>query len=264
MSYDLKRMTTRRRKTRLGAINPTKHHEEQLRRILNGVIEHYIEGGVALAEAYLADMALMLPASVQSALLDLRYSVRLPEAEAIEKLKAWAADVSLWHGRKWQARVMAAVNIDVTPLTRAETIAPALNEAISDSARLIRDISEDMADRVERAALEAFESGEGKAGLAKRLREVYGYSRRRADLIAQDQLGKLTGNLDRLRQTEAGIDAYQWLTVGDGRVRPTHAARNGEEFKWSDPPMGGHPGTEIRCRCRARAVIPGMNRWGEG
>ncbi|MBK8199224.1 MAG: minor capsid protein [Acidobacteria bacterium] len=257
-------MVSRRRKTRLGAINPTKQHEDLLRSLINQVIRHYEAGRPDLIDAYLSAARLGRPAPIQTVINELRNDVRLPRSEAIGRLAEWAESVGRWHGRKWQARVMAAVNIDVTPLTRSETIGPALREAISESTRLIRDIGDQTADRLERAALEAFENGEGKAGLAKRLRDEFGYARRRANLIAEDQLGKLTGKLDELRQSEAGIDSYQWLTVGDGRVRPTHAARNGDEFRWSDPPIGGHPGTEIRCRCRARAVIPGMNRWGEG
>lgn len=263
MPYDLKQMVRRRRKTKLAAISPTKHHEQFLRSLINQVVRHYEDGRPDLIDAYLSASRLGMPAEVQTVINALRNDARLPQSRAIERLSEWGDSVGRWHGRKWQARVMAAVNIDVTPLTRSETIGPALREAIAESTRLVRDITDETANRLERAALEAFESGEGRAGLAKRLREEFGYARRRADLIAEDQLGKLTGKLDELRQTEAGLDSYQWLTVGDGRVRPVHAARNTAEFRWSDPPMGGHPGTEIRCRCRARAVIPGMNRYGE-
>ncbi len=261
MAYNLSQLARRRRKATLGAINPTARHEAELRRLMLTVIKLYEDGETDLIDATLAAAQTGMPTEIQAVINQMRADARLPVEEAVEKIKAWASNVSGWHSRRWQARVVAATGIDVTPLTRSETIGPALREAISESTRLVRDISDDAATRLEKAALEAFESGKGRAGLAKELREVFGYSRRRADLIAQDQLGKLTGKLDELRQTEAGIDSYQWLTVGDGRVRPTHAARNGEEFRWSDPPMGGPPGTEIRCRCRARAVIPGMNRW---
>jgi SPP1 gp7 family putative phage head morphogenesis protein len=42
---------------------------------------------------------------------------------------------------------------------------------------------------------------------------------------------------------------YTWRTVGDDRVRDTHAALNGQVFSWADPPAHGHPGTEPNCRC---------------
>ena len=42
---------------------------------------------------------------------------------------------------------------------------------------------------------------------------------------------------------------YVWRTAGDGRVRGSHAARNGQIFAWADPPEHGHPGQEPNCRC---------------
>lgn len=49
---------------------------------------------------------------------------------------------------------------------------------------------------------------------------------------------------------------YVWSTVGDHKVRDSHAARDGEVFSWSDPPEGGHPGEDYGCRCTAEEYIP--------
>jgi hypothetical protein len=46
---------------------------------------------------------------------------------------------------------------------------------------------------------------------------------------------------------------YVWRTVGDDRVRHSHAARHGQVFAWSDAPLGGHPGKEPGCRCWAES-----------
>jgi len=46
---------------------------------------------------------------------------------------------------------------------------------------------------------------------------------------------------------------YTWRTVGDDRVRPEHAARDGKIFDWSNPPDGGHPGEAENCRCWAES-----------
>ena len=37
---------------------------------------------------------------------------------------------------------------------------------------------------------------------------------------------------------------YIWHTVGDDKVRPEHAARDGTIFSWTNPPEGGHPGED--------------------
>jgi SPP1 gp7 family putative phage head morphogenesis protein len=90
--------------------------------------------------------------------------------------------------------------------------------------------------------------------------------RNRADLIAVDQVGKLNGQLTENRQQDIGVDSYFWRNVGDERVRGNpaglyssakydHWDREGEEFKWSNPPQDGHPGQPIRCRCSAEANL---------
>ncbi|MHA1597825.1 MAG: phage minor head protein [Alphaproteobacteria bacterium] len=48
-----------------------------------------------------------------------------------------------------------------------------------------------------------------------------------------------------------GQGSYIWRTVGDGKVRSSHAERDGKTFSWDDPPEGGHPGKAYNCRCRA-------------
>ena len=74
---------------------------------------------------------------------------------------------------------------------------------------------------------------------------------KRAALIACDQVGKLNSQLTQLEQMNQGVDSYIWQTMGDSRVRPAHAARQGKRFAWDDPPSDGHPGWAIRCRCSA-------------
>ena len=44
---------------------------------------------------------------------------------------------------------------------------------------------------------------------------------------------------------------YVWRTQEDDRVRHSHAERHGQIFARTDPPRGGHPGTEPGCRCWA-------------
>lgn len=44
---------------------------------------------------------------------------------------------------------------------------------------------------------------------------------------------------------------YIWRTAGDGKVRPSHAANDGQVFAWDRPPPTGNPGEDYGCRCRA-------------
>ena len=47
---------------------------------------------------------------------------------------------------------------------------------------------------------------------------------------------------------------YIWRTRNDGKVRSSHADREGQVFAWDDPPVGGHPGEDYNCRCRAEPL----------
>lgn len=53
---------------------------------------------------------------------------------------------------------------------------------------------------------------------------------------------------------------YIWRTVGDDKVRETHAERDGCIFSWDDAPEGGHPGEDYNCRCTAEPFKPEMHR----
>ncbi len=76
-----------------------------------------------------------------------------------------------------------------------------------------------------------------------------------AALIARDQVSKLNGQLNRARQTAAGITSFVWETQDDSRVRPEHRALDGRRFTWADGAGGVYPGQPVQCRCWARPVV---------
>lgn len=54
--------------------------------------------------------------------------------------------------------------------------------------------------------------------------------------------------LDKERQQSIGLTHYVWRTVGDDRVRDSHAALDGRTFAWGE---GLEPGQDFGCRCTA-------------
>jgi len=56
---------------------------------------------------------------------------------------------------------------------------------------------------------------------------------------------------------------YIWRTRKDGKVRPSHAANDGEIVAWDNPPATGHPGEDYGCRCRAVAYEPDVSEFME-
>lgn len=75
------------------------------------------------------------------------------------------------------------------------------------------------------------------------------------EVLARQGTAQLATKITRERAREAGHDAFEWSTAGDSRVRPTHAALDGQIFEWAHPPSVGLPGDEPGCRCQALPVV---------
>lgn len=48
------------------------------------------------------------------------------------------------------------------------------------------------------------------------------------------------------------FNAFEWVTMGDNKVRPAHRALSGKVFKLDNPPSEGMPGEPYNCRCVAK------------
>lgn len=129
----------------------------------------------------------------------------------------------------------------------------------------IKNIAPEARERIAGYLEEVGERGMRVETLRKRLQEVEGMSYRRARLVARDSVLTANAQLTKARHKAAGIEEYEWLTMGAGmNVRDHHAALNGKRFRYDDPPMGGgtgpndrgNPGDGIGCRCQAIPVIP--------
>lgn len=126
----------------------------------------------------------------------------------------------------------------------------------SQNVALIKSIDDQIMDKV-RFSMSQRIKEQTIAGLAKDIKDIAKVSENRAVLIATDQVGKLNSQLTQYRQMNAGIEQYMWLSQHDNRVRPKHRApyRDGNIYRWDDPPPDGHPGWPIRCRCVAAPVF---------
>lgn len=134
-------------------------------------------------------------------------------------------------------------------------IAPILENYLQKNVDLIKSVEQTYFQQIKNVALEGFQSGLQVKDITERLRQRGIVSTNRLELIARDQVQKLNGQLTKERQTRAGVSKYIWRTSLDERVRPEHAAREGEQFAWDNPPSDGHPGEPINCRCYAEPVF---------
>ena len=127
---------------------------------------------------------------------------------------------------------------------------------VAQNAALIKSIPEQHMARVESIIRSGVMAGESPKSLAAKIQEAGGVTKRRATLIARDQIGKANAELTQYRQMDLVIKDYTWITSHDERVRSSHRVRDGVQFSWDKPPEDGHPGMPIQCRCHASPIFP--------
>lgn len=120
---------------------------------------------------------------------------------------------------------------------------------------LITSLSEKTFSEIEGKVYSGLSSGTRWENIADDIEERFNVSESRANLIARDQINKINGQLNGLRQQELGVSKYVWRTSLDERVRETHVELEGTEHAWNEPPSEGHPGEAIQCRCSAEPVL---------
>lgn len=121
---------------------------------------------------------------------------------------------------------------------------------------LITSIPEAAFSQVESIVNQAIQRGLRAEDIEDDIEARFDVSESRAKLIARDQVNKLNSQLTQLRQTDLGIEKYIWRTSLDERVRDSHAAKEGNVYRWDDPPNDtGHPGEDFQCRCTAEPVL---------
>lgn len=158
------------------------------------------------------------------------------------------------HQKAQLARQMrAAVGVD--PILKEPGLASRMDAFAQQNASLIKSIQRGYHGEIEKLSMQALTSGRGTEDLAGEITDRFGVGERHARLIARDQVGKLTGQLNASRQRELGISKFTWTTAGDERVRDEHVELDGKVFDYDDPPDEGLPGEPICCRCTAEPVF---------
>lgn len=160
-----------------------------------------------------------------------------------------------WHRRRF-AQAFAPTGVNIGALLDRADVKTTLDAVIGENVALIRSLDDQMRNGISGATFRALQNRTTGRDLAREIRGIAGAGQRRAELIASDQLQKLTGLLDEQRQRQAGIDKFEWAHSGKANPREIHKARDGKVYAWTDPvAKTDPPGRAIRCGCRARAVL---------
>lgn len=162
------------------------------------------------------------------------------------------------HSEKFVAIVKSKIGVDLKGAVRNSDLEGYLEEAARRNANLIKNLADQTLRRIQERVTQATLNGESHAILRSRLAKEFGLSDSRARLIARDQIGKLTSDLNRLRQEQAGIEKYAWSGSLDERERELHVSLEGRVYRWGErtgAEEGLPPGQPIQCRCVARPIV---------
>lgn len=171
-------------------------------------------------------------------------------------------------------RIKRTTGIDVFASDRRldEYIKAATNQ----NARLITSIPEQYLGQVANIVEGNMRVGMRPSYIEKALTQQFGVTQRRARLIARDQTSKVTGEMNKQRQVNAGFEYFRWRDSSDSRVRERHHEIATAEtpfgigvYRWTDLPKSDkgepiQPGSDYQCRCVAIPVSEAkVKQWQE-
>lgn len=167
-----------------------------------------------------------------------------------------AQKTSDFNKKQFNKVIKSSIGVDV--ILREPWLRDELKSFAKENASLIGSITDQNRTQIEGIAQRGLRQGKSASFIKREIMEQTGVAERRGELIARDQVSKLNGQLTHLRQKEVGIDKYVWRSSQDERSREEHAAREGQEFSWDQPPSGGHPSEAVNCRCYAEPVVDNL------
>ena len=161
------------------------------------------------------------------------------------------------HAERFAAALAAAIGVFIRQQLLREDVRAILQIRSLEFRRLAQALLAEVRTRIAAAAIARASVNIPGGGdvFEAAIRDAIAAARKRARRVARIEITRLNSQLNEYRQRQIGVKKYTWRTILDGRERPAHHVRNAKVFSWDKPPEGGHPGTEINCRCRALAIL---------
>lgn len=191
-------------------------------------------------------------------------------------------NVNKWHDRQWGRLIQKAVGVRL--FSREPWLVDQMKTFTNTNAALITKLANNTKDDINRIIQHGFTLGKRHETIAKEIlsdtkltKGVFNKAKTRAELIGRDQVAKLNGNINRLRQSSLGISKYTWRTSLDERVRASHEIMNNRVCRWDNATIyqpGGsgrwikrpknavwlHPGEDYQCRCYGEPIFEDVEK----
>lgn len=205
--------------------------------------------------------------------------------DIMESLKVWgmakasemlavitlkASQIGDWNTKQFKQSIKTVVGVD--PVSKNQGYQTLIQSWSKENSRLITSIQSNLLDDVAGVTQRGMSAGKSINDISKEIKDRYGVTKSRARTIARTEVGKLNGNLTKVRNQELGIKTYYYVASMDERVRDSHKALNGMLCKWDDDRVYsddngkswkrrsgkmfiGSPGQDINCRCTSRSNV---------
>jgi len=260
-------------------------YQRELRKLVNRTIELVKANVLSQVPSLVSLNDLLLPktdsikldATPEELLQDLirateiNLSRQLTDAEVQAIAREYAVQVDL-HNRGQLSKVFRNV-LGVDLVADNPAIDKAITAHIIENTELIKNVSSEFLRETQRIINDGFRRGLRAEEISKQIlgkTDLAGKATpskkaiNRANLIARDQINKLNGQINKVRQQSLGINKFTWITAGDERVRDTHRI-DGSIFTWDSPVSTNsnkvkpgfnlNPGEDINCRCYAEPIF---------
>lgn len=166
----------------------------------------------------------------------------------------------------WQRAINQAIGVNVAlPGTEMSGNVDAWAE---ENTALITNLAQSYVSKIATTVNSGFREGLSWRSISQNIQNETAVSKRRANLIARDQVATMNMQVTQQRAKDLGIKQFKWRTMEDQRVRgnpsglypkakPSHYARNGKTYNWSEGAgsQDSLPGQGINCRCYAENLI---------
>lgn len=179
-------------------------------------------------------------------------------ANAKTAVSQLVAQEAIYLDKAFVQGVKQATKADISALIGTTDTDSLVSNIVKRNVSLITDLSDQTRSKIEQAVINGQINGTSKAKLKKELNEILGKQAKRGDLIASDQMEKLSSELSTFRAKQGGLRYYRWRTQGDSRVRSKHQHLAGKVQDTNNPNSGDNgqmPRIPIRCRCWAEWLI---------
>lgn len=225
---------------------------------------------VAEYERTLSAMTTDSPADIQSEIEAVESAFERLAITLTPAIRAWALRVERITRERWRGAVLAASNVDLSTVIGPDSARETIAQYVAWNVDLVKDVSAVTKKRIADRVFSGLTERKPAREVAREIREAVAMSRRRSELVAADQLSKVSNALADERAREAGLTEWEWIHSAKRHPREEHQARNG--FVYTDNPanvgkrVGGKlvrsppeasdlPSRKPFCGCHRRALL---------